>query len=180
MQTACLSYKGEAGNHNILLDSLPTLCQQLCSQSYLFVGTMAKGADLSSCPKNVVKQTVFVVSNIVQCGLTHCPRTEILTNLVREFRIHGSRSKPIHFIVLKNKLLKLFKFYIGSIGSGFQVPMGAVIVHPKASITSMSCAFFLLVLGTIRNNTEYPQTHYQGIVFVRGVKRVYVVTWLIR
>ena len=54
--------------------------------------------------------------------------------------------------------------------------MVAVIVHPKASITSMPCAFFLLVmLDTIRNNTEYPQTHYQGIVFVRGVKRVYVV-----
>ena len=30
-------------------------------------------------------------------------------------------------------------------------------------------------VGYVKYNTESPQTHYQGIVFVRGVKRVYVV-----
>ena len=41
LQTACLSCKDVAENHNIPFeDSLLILCQQLCSQSYLFLGSM--------------------------------------------------------------------------------------------------------------------------------------------
>ena len=84
-----------------------------------------------------------------------------------------SRSRALfHFIVLKNKLLKLFKFYIGPIDSGFQVPMGAVMCILKQASPWCHAPFFV---GYVKYNTEYPQTHYQGIVFVRGVKRVYVV-----
>ena len=98
LQTACLSCKGVTGNHNILLRILYwlyvssfvlraicffALCYE-CREAITFhvskKVSKAKGADLSSCPKSVVKQTVFVVSDIVQCGLTHCPRTEIFTN----------------------------------------------------------------------------------------------------
>jgi len=204
LQTACLWCKGVAGNHNILLRILywlyvssfvlRAICFLALCYEFREKVSKAKGADLSSCPENVVKQTVFVVSDIVQCGLTHCSRTEI--NLVRGFRVlsqdpsqlmccykriiwsegvlkgsdvlvwptlnlkfwftrlHGwwqmfhlswcsvlwvhsdfieevlfdsrvllSRSRAsFHSIVLKNKLLKLLKFYIGPNDSGSRYP----------------------------------------------------------